>query len=426
MSPEPASSSVRRRALYIFLVCAVLFGLGQFHRYSGAVVMLPLAEDLGIKVESLGIAAAALFFASALVQVPIGMALDRFGPRIIIPGTAIFGVLGSVLLAVASGRHDVIVARIMIGLGYSAILMSSYVLLAKWFPPAKFATMASWLLAGSSIGGMMSSAPLAWVISHYGWRLPFIAVAVITFFVIVAGIYIIRDAPPGYRHDRAKPASMAQSVSGYIEVLRHPKFFNLLAMGFVAYGPAVALLGMWGGPYLEDIHHLDGVERGQVLLFMTIVVPLGALFFGPLDRFFKSRKWIVITAVLTELVAFATLGLVDNLPVWVITLLFVYIAFVQQYYVVLAAHCRASFPDHLVGRANSTLNLISIMGVGFLQSLFGWVLAFSEEGAGYRQSFLLVAGLLVLALIIYAGSREEAPQTHAKDGSGTTRGPGPG
>ena len=161
MSPEPRPPAVKRRAIYIFLVCAVLFGLGQFHRYSGGVVMLPIANDLGIAVESLGIAAAVLFFASALVQVPTGMALDRFGPRIIIPAITILGVVGSLMLAIATDFHEVLAARILIGVGYSAIMMSSYVLFAKWFPPTKFSTLASWLLAASSFGGMMASGPLA-------------------------------------------------------------------------------------------------------------------------------------------------------------------------------------------------------------------------------------------------------------------------
>ena len=406
MSPEPRPPAVKRRAIYIFLVCAVLFGLGQFHRYSGGVVMLPIANDLGIAVESLGIAAAVLFFASALVQVPTGMALDRFGPRIIIPAITILGVVGSLMLAIATDFHEVLAARILIGVGYSAIMMSSYVLFAKWFPPTKFSTLASWLLAASSFGGMMASGPLAYIIETYGWRSPFIVIAALTLLMLMIGIYIIRDVPPEYRYDAATPGTMGQSVRGYGEVLMHPRFFNLLAMGFVAYGPAVAVLGMWGGPYLEKNYGLNGVERGQILFLMTVVVPIGALFFGPLDRIFSSRKKIVITAVLTELVAFCILGLVDNLPLWAVTCLFVYIAFVQQYYVVLGAHCRNSFPDHLVGRANSTLNLISITGVGFMQSLFGWVLAVNGE-TGYETSFLIVAGLLIVALVIYAGSSEK-------------------
>jgi len=406
MPSNPKSSSRKKQAFYIFAVCAGLFGLGQFHRMSGAVIMPPIADDLDIAVESLGIAAAALFFASALAQIPIGMMLDRFGSRKVICSTAILAVIGSLLLANAEDFHDILLARILIGLGYSATMMSSYVLFAKWFPPAKFATVASWLMASSSFGAVMASAPLAFSIDLFGWRSPFVVVAIITLLMILIGILVIRDTPSDYVESDEKPTTMGQSIRGYVRVLKHPRFFNLLAMGFVAYGPAVALIGMWGGPYLDTKYGLNGTERGNILLMMAIVVPIGALFFGPMDRIFKSRKRIVYTAVTSELIAFSILGFSDDLPIWALTALFVYIAFAQQYYVVLAAQCRASFPDYLVGRANSTLNLISITGVGFLQTMFGWILSISSEN-GYEHCFLFVAGLLVTSMLIYSRSSEK-------------------
>lgn len=247
------------------------------------------------------------------------------------------------------------------------------------------------------------------MIELYGWRSPFFFVAGATLIMLLIGIVVIRDAPPGYSNNLNAPLTMGQSIRGYINVLRHPRFFNLLAMGFVAYGPAVAIIGMWGGPFLEDTYGLDGWERGQILFLMMVAVPIGALFFGPLDRVFKSRKTIVFFAVTTELIAFGILGAVENLSIITVTCLFVYIAFVQQYYVVLAAQCRAAFPDHLVGRANSTLNLISITGVGFMQSMFGWILAISPE-AGYRHSFMFVGGMLVIALLLYSRSSEKPMQ----------------
>ena len=240
----------------------------------------------------------------------------------------------------------------------------------------------------------------------FGWRSPFFFVAGATVVMLLIGIVVIRDAPPDYSNSLNTPSTMGQSIRGYINVLRHPRFFNLLAMGFVAYGPAVAIIGMWGGPFLEDTYGLNGWERGQILFLMMVAVPIGALFFGPLDRVFKSRKTIVFVAVTTELIAFGALGFIENLSIFAVTCLFVYIAFVQQYYVVLAAQCRAAFPDHLVGRANSTLNLISITGVGFMQSMFGWILAISTE-AGYRHSFIFVSATLAIALLIYSRSSEK-------------------
>lgn len=406
MSSESRDPLIKGRAIYIFLICAVLFGLGQFHRMSGAVMMPPISIDIGVPVASLGIAAAALFFASALIQVPMGIALDRFGARMILSTVVIFGVLGSILLSMADSLNDVIMARALIGFGYSMVMMASYVLFAKWFPPEKFATMASWLLAFASFGALMSSAPLAYAIENFGWRIPCLVVGVLTLIMMVIGSIVIRDAPPGYKESAERPVTFLQSLRGYWAVLKYPRFFHLLAMGVVAYGPSAALIGMWGGPYLEQTFNMGTLARGQILFLMAAAMPCGALFFGFVDRICKSRKKIVMIAVSSILAVFLTLALFEDIPVWLVAVLFVYINFTQQYYVVLVAHCRNLFPDYMVGRANSTLNLIAILGIGFLQSLYGWILAMSPE-SGYEISFFVVAGILAVALLIYSGSVEK-------------------
>ncbi len=405
MSSEPRDSFLRHRALYIFLICVLLFGLGQFHRMSGAVIMPPISADLGVPVASLGIAAAALFFSAAFAQVPLGIALDQFGPRRTMPVVLVLAVGGSFLLAAADSLNDVIVARGLIGAGYSVIMMAAYVLFAKWFPPSKFAMMASWLTASASFGAMMSSAPLAYAIEVVGWRIPVFVVGALTLLMMVIGAIVIRDGPPGYKESADRPATIRQSLKGYWDVLKYPRFFNLLAMGIVAYGPSTALVGMWGGPYLEKTFAMDALGRGHILFLMAAAMPCGALFFGFIDRVGKSRKMIVMCAASTVLGAFLTLALYDGLPVWLAAGLFIYINFTQQYYVVLAAHCRNLFPDHMVGRANSTLNLIAILGIGLLQSLYGWILARFPE-TGYEISFLAVAGILATTLLIYSRSVE--------------------
>jgi predicted MFS family arabinose efflux permease len=285
-------------------------------------------------------------------------------------------------------------------------MMSAYVLFARWFPADRFATIASWLMAASGIGSILASYPLSFFIDIYGWRHDYLIVAGFTFVAILVGIWIVRDFPPAYKIHKDQPASIRDSIRGYMGVLRYPRFFFMLAMGAVAFGPATTILGMWGGPYLENVYGLSGVERGEILFLMVIAVPFGALFFGPLDRRFKSRKAIIMVAVFAEIVVFAILGLVPNLPLWAVCILFVIIAFLQQHYVVLAAQCRASFPDHMVGRANSTLNLTSIMGVAFMQGLFGWGLLYSPL-EGYRISFIGIALMLLLALVLYGGFKEQ-------------------
>ncbi len=405
MSSDTRPVTARRRAFYIFLISATLFGIGQFHRLSGAVTIPPIAADLGISVDRLGFIAAILFFTSALLQIPNGLLLDRFGPRKLVPIYVGFAVLGCFILAFATSYEELLVSRMLLGGGFSVTMMSAYVLFAKWYPVERFATITSWMMAASSLGSIIASYPLAFFIDEFGWRPAYFIVAAFTVLAMIIGVIVIRDTPPDYKNNVKQPTTLGESIRGYTAILIFPRFFFLLAMGFVAFGPSTAILGMWGGPYLETIYGLNGVERGEILLAMVVAIPVGALFFGPLDRVFVSRKKIVLVAVLAEVLIFLTLGLVDGLPLWGICVLFISVAFLQQHYVVLAAHCRAAFPDYLVGRANSTLNLTSIMGVGFMQSLFGWGLSLYPE-QGYSISFLSIAAILAVAMLFYLGSRE--------------------
>ncbi|MBL4906599.1 MAG: MFS transporter [Sneathiella sp.] len=414
MSTDTRSVTVRRRAFYIFLISATLFGLGQFHRLSGAVTIPPIAAELGITVDRLGFIAAVLFFTSALLQIPNGLLLDRFGPRRLIPVYVGFSILGCFILAFATSYEELLISRMLLGGGFSVTMMSAYVLFAKWYPVERFATVASWMMAASSIGSMIASYPLAFFIDEFGWRPAYFIVAAFTFMAVIIGILVIKDSPPDYKNSHHQPATLKESIRGFKAILVFPRFFFLLAMGFVAFGPATAILGMWGGPYLESVYGLDGVERGKILLAMVVAIPAGALFFGPLDRRFSSRKKIVLIAVFAEILVFLILGLFDNLPLWSICVLFISIAFLQQHYVVLAAHCRAAFPDYLVGRANSTLNMTSIVGVGFMQSLFGWGLTFFPEN-GYQISFLSIAIILIVAMVLYLGSAENLAEEETVD-----------
>ncbi len=409
MQSDSRPPEIRLRAFYIFLISTVLFGFGQFHRLSGAVTLPPIAADLGMTVESLGFVAAILFFTSAVLQVPNGMLLDRFGPRKVLPVHVGIAILGCLILSYASSYEEVVVARMLLGGGFSVTMMSAYVLFAKWYPVDKFATVASWMMAASSLGSILASYPLAFFIESVGWRPAYWIVAGLTLMALIVGVLIIRDEPPGYKRSDKQPATIRESVSGYVSVLAFPKFFFLLAMGFVAFGPATAIIGMWGGPYLESKFGLGGVARGEILLLMVLAVPVGALFFGWMDRRFESRKTVVLIAVILEIAMFLMLGLIQNLQLWSVCILFTLISFLQQHYIVLAAHCRASFPDYMVGRANSTLNMTSIIGVGFMQSLVGWGLTLFPEN-GYEISYLVIAAFLVIACLFYLGSREVVPQ----------------
>ncbi len=327
---EDSSHSLRARkitALKIFFVVAALFSIGQFHRFSGAVVMPAISEDLNIPAHSMGLIAAALFFTASLMQIPIGILLDWFGPRKMLPVFLVSGIAGSFLFAAADSYGEVLFARICVGAGYSVVMMAAYVLFARWFDVNRFATVVSWFMASASLGGLLATMPLAAFQELYGWRTAFALIGVLTVILVLYGWMVIRDAPPDYQEHASKPTSLKQSLSGFWLVVRYPGFLYILGMGSMAFAPAITLIGMWGGPYLQEVYGLDGLERGQVIFMMTLLVPVGALVFGPMDRIFKSRKHIVMVAACLQAILLFSLGFSVGTDLYFVIAIMISIAF---------------------------------------------------------------------------------------------------
>ena len=397
------------------VVLSLLFAAGQFHRASGSVVAPELVRDLGLGPGDLGAMAASLFFVAALAQVPIGLWLDRYGPRRTMASLLGFGLVGTLLFATAHSVPVLILSRVLIGFGFASVMMSAFVVYSRWVTPDRFATVVSWTVALGGVGAVSATLPLAWAVETVGWRTTFLGLAAVVAALWVSGWLTVRDAPPSYQPTAGPPQGLAENLAGLWQVVRHRRFHFILGMWVVAYAPPMTILGLWGGPYLRDVHGLDGVERGYALLAMAVAGLVGMIAFGPLDRIFGTRKWVVLPAATSVAVALGVLGLWPRPSLGWAILLFVAINFLQQYYVVLSAHCRATFPDHLVGRASTTLNLVAITGVAVMQQLVSLVIGWFEPVAGvvpehaYRTGFLAMAVCVAAAVLLYLRSTDARP-----------------
>ncbi|MEQ9640958.1 MAG: MFS transporter [Alphaproteobacteria bacterium] len=404
------------RVAIAFFLFALLFGIGQFHRVSLAVIAGDLQTDLGLGGNLLGIFGATFFLAGAAAQIPTGILLDRLGPRRTVPLILLVGIAGALVLAAASDASQAIVGRALAGFGAAASVMGAYVVFARWLPPERFATVASLMIAFGSIGGLVATTPLALLLEHVTWRTVFVGLAVLTAGLATCVLLLVRDTPPGLPVAKA-PASLRDSLRGLIEVFRVPAFWPIAAAGFVQFGPVTALYGLWAGPYLHDVHGLSLVERGHVLMAMAIASPLALTFVGPLDRVFNTRKWLIVAVMLGEAVVMVGLGGFGERG-WLVAACGLVLAnCLATHYVVLAAHVRAVMPDYLIGRANTVVNMIAALGVAFAQMATGAIIDILPGAGGaigsveaYRWIFWFLAALLVCATVGYLPVRDAPPR----------------
>lgn len=398
------------------LLCACLsYTISQFYRSANAVIGPDLMTELALTPEDLGILTGAFFLTFSISQLPVGIALDRWGPRRTIITTLVIALIGALAFALGRNLLELSLARVVLGFGCAALLTGPMVLFSRWFPADRFATMSGILIAVGNLGVVASTAPLAWLAAAYGWRTAFYLTAGITVGLIVLSFWAIQDHPDPVKARPGKTESLGQALRGIGAIIRHPAFPNLFAIIFCAYATFITILGLWGGPYLHDVHGMDAKARGNVLIFMALGAAGGYFIWGPLDRVFNTRKWLLAVGLGSQLVCLAVIIAVPGLSVFVITALFTFMGVMNGCIVMIFAHASSVFPAEMAGRAITTLNIGTMGGGAFQQILTGFLMGrLAPRGqmpteTDYRILFGVQFVILLSALLFYLRAPDAKP-----------------
>ncbi len=392
------------RAGIVALVLAYV--LSQFFRAFLAVLTPVLAAELATTPALLARASGFWFLAFALMQVPVGAALDRIGPRRTASGLLAVAALGAAVFATARGGGAIEIAMLLIGIGCSPVLMAAYYIFARSFPPAVFGTLAGVVIGVGSLGNIAASLPLSLAVAGLGWRGTLWALAAVTLAVALAVLALVRDPP--------RVATVQRG--SLLDLLRLPQLWPILLMMAACYAPAAGLRGLWAGPYLADVFGADAASIGRATLVMGLAMVAGNFAYGPLDRWLGTRKWVVVGGNALMLACLAGLVLwPDSGAVWA-TLMFMGVGFFGASFPVVMAHGRAFLPPHLTGRGVALINLCGIGAAGVMQVLTGRLHAGLQPATGivnsappslpYLGLFVFYAVFVAAGLTLYLFSRD--------------------
>ena len=387
----------------LLLLC---FGyvLSQFFRAFLAVLSGVLQRDIGAGPEALAQASGLWFLSFAAMQLPVGWALDRIGPRRTASVLLLLGGGGGALVfAAATGPAHVNIAMLLIGIGCSPVLMASYYIFAREFPVARFATLAALMLGAGSLGNLVASYPMALAAETIGWRAALMGLAVLSALVAVGIALLVRDPEP-----------VADEAGGSVfDLLRMRALWPIFPLMLVNYMPVAGIRGLWIGPYLGDIFGSTTAQIGQASLLMSVAMIVGTFCYGPLDRLVGSQKWVIFTgnllcaAVLVLLVLFLDRGVALAVTFCVL------IGFLGVSFPVLIAHARSFVPPHLAGRGVTLMNLFGIGGVGILQYASGGAHAQVAQAHGLQTAYAALFGtfgsLMLFGVLVYLFSRDAQP-----------------
>jgi MFS family permease len=407
--PEPTT----RRAWLMWGLGALFYAYGFFQRVAPGVMVEDLMRDFAISGAVLGSLSAAYFYAYAAVQVPVGVLLDRFGPRNLLSGAALLAAIGGLAFALAGSLPAAALGRALIGLGVGFAYISTLKLASIWFPPHRFGLVVGLTLAAGTLGAMVAQVPLAALLDLAGWRAAMTAVAVLGLGLAVLMLLFLRDRPAELPPARPPAAGM---LTGLGQVIREPATWQLTAATGLIGAPLLAFAGLWGVPYLEQVEGLTRVEAGLLTSAMLAAWAVGGPACGWLSDRLGRRRPVLVGGATAMAVLWLPV-LLPGVPLVVRSLAFIALGVAAGSMVVAFAAARDRFGNALAGSAMGVINSAVLLCAAAMQTLVGLLLDLRWEGtmaagapiygdAAWRMAFLAFPVSGMVAAVAAALSEE--------------------
>jgi predicted MFS family arabinose efflux permease len=400
---------------------ALGYFLSYFYRSVNAVVGPRLVADLGLSATELGLLTSAYLFAFALFQLPLGVLLDRFGPRRI--QTALFACAASGALLFSIG-HDIAtltLGRALIGLGFAGGLMSGFKAVVRWVPEPRRALANAGIMSFGALGVLVATLPTELAVQAVGWRTVFVGLAVITF--AVAAIILVAVPERGAT---GAGEGLRGQIAGMLHIYRDRVFWKLAPLLATTAGTHIAIQTLWAGPWFRDVAGFDRIGVANYLMAMAVAFLIGILLSGAVADWFVRRGVDLLTVMLSFLALFLCAQFAIVLQ-WTSLNLLVWVVFGMTGQVAVLAYPWLSsyFGATLSGRANTAANLLLFLtafgaqyAIGVILDLFPTTASGGYDPRGYQVGFGAFFAVQLLALAWYLlGRRSLAVAIQARRGS---------
>jgi predicted MFS family arabinose efflux permease len=387
----------------VFLPFAGAYFLAYLYRATNAVIGPRIADDLGLGAESLGLLTSAYFLAYAALQLPVGIALDRWGPRLTEAALLTIAAAGALLFAAGEDAATLAAGRALIGIGVASCLMAGFKANFLWWPQDKLPLANGAFMSFGALGALAATAPLEWAAGEAGWRLPFIGLSAMTL-AVAAWIWLAVPAHPG---ERTRGEGWGAALRGVVAIFADRLFWRMTPVLMTSQAAAMAYLSLWAGPWLRDVAGYDAGGAADVLLWAALAMGLGFVGGGALSALLKrvgvAPMTVVAWAMAALLLALLLLAFEAMVPglrraasAW-----WAVIAFASGVPIICYAVLSHAFPPALAGRVNTALNVMVFIAVFIAQWAVGALLDHWPGGSAaeaHRAALLAAAGLHAAAL----------------------------
>lgn len=394
-------------------LAAAFFFVEYFARVAPGIMVPELMRDFGVNAVALGGLAASFYYAYIVMQLPVGVMMDRFGPRVLLSIMAALCALSSYIFATADGVWMAQVGRFILGFASAFAFVGALKLASIWFPPSRIGLLAGLTQALGMLGAAVGEAPMSYLVQHVGWRETVLIVGAIFALLSLTMLLVIRDREATHAID----TSESHLLAGLKHVLKNKfSWYNALLAGLL-FSPTAALGELWGVSYIKATHGLSEHSAAFAVGCMFIGWAIAGPFVGALSDKLGRRKPVMIASAMLCLLFLCLVLFVPGLPAWLVYLLF--LAFGMSNTGVGIAYAAATEinPRAISGASLAFANMMSIAIGACFQPLMGLIMDLHADGitldgvpvysaSDYQAAVLLLPVALLLAILVATRVKE--------------------
>jgi len=380
----------------VYFPFALGYAISYFYRNTNAIIESDLVDELGLGPADLGLLTGAYFFSFAIFQLPLGILLDRYGPRRTEAVLLLFAALGAWIFSKADSLSGLILGRLLIGLGVSACLMAAFKAYVIWFSSGRLPMINGLQMAAGGLGALVATTPLQNVLSITDWRGVFTGLAIITVFASLFLWFIL----PEHQSSADKHTTIKTQLKEMGLIFRSPVFWSIVPLTALSNGSFLAIHGLWIKPWLRDVASLGEGDTTQLLFAMTLAIIVG---YFSLGIFTERISQLFDIGPITVGVFGMTLFLTTQFSMaygWATSplLLVVIFGFLGSSCILTFAGLAQIFPKKYSGRVSTILNVQVFMGAFIIQWGIGAIIElWPTTEIGYDPaSYQVAIGVLVL------------------------------
>ena len=382
-----------------------------FHRLSVGSVADQITREIPMNALALGNLTAMNYYAYALMQIPVGILVDRVGVRKI----NVFGLLitasGSVLFGLAHSLETAYLSRFMVGIGTSVIIVSIFKVQATWFPLSRFSALSSLTSFFGNFGSLLALYPLTFLSMILDWRYVFYIMGGISLLLALLVLWGVRDAQTELAVDRLNLQSPSQEESSSFttflkeslsSVLKNPKTWPNVLILFAFTGSSTTLLGLWGIPLITQIYTLDKATAAGYLTFATFGFILGAPLVSLWVRWFKGirRPLLMGTGINLMLWTYITVFAKGQPPAYLWPAFFFLFGILIMNHILAFSNVTAVNSLRYSGIASAVTNMGEFIGSSLASLTIGFMLDQSGKATDAWWVILIMAALGFLGALL--------------------------